>query len=149
MSVSRKKDRDDKRAAKNQRLIEEIENFIEEIDDPDFDGQCLRNLKFLYKSNSQKVLMYETANQHDYHNTLEVLNNEITSRIKNLFDSGITKPSSVIHQRRQENPDKVPSRRQVYYEIAKIKKDKGPFRTSMHFLPPIHHRIINSNFFRE
>ena len=125
LSTARKQKRDDKLAAKRQRLEEEVENFIsEKLDEVDSVEQCLRNVKLLYKSDSQKVLMYETADEHGFHNTLTEMNIEITKKIKHLFDSGVTRPCSIIHQLRQDNPDNVPSRRQVYYEIVKIKEER-------------------------
>jgi hypothetical protein len=124
LSAKRQLIKDQRTCAKRRRVEEETENTPTENVEPI--GQCGKSVKLLYCSDSQKVLMYENEEEHSNHHQDLVVVDEIRALIVKLFDMGITKPSSVLSQLRNQVPPlpNCPSKRQLYYEISKIKTQR-------------------------
>ena len=125
LSTKREEKKNERNTAKRARLDLEVENPADDSTDSTID-QCPKLIKLLYKADSLKVIMYENEEDHAYHDRDILAIDEWKNLINKLFDTGVTKPSTVLHQLRNQNPPliKCPSRRQLYYELSKIRKDR-------------------------
>ena len=88
-------------------------------------NKCSCERKLLFKADSQQVLLYETVAEHNFHNSKKQrINPGVIESIEKLFDLGVTKPSSIIMQLRNENCQSMPTRQQIYSHLVKIKLKK-------------------------
>ena len=103
----------------------EVENLDPEKDE-DVTQWCNKCIKLLYLAESEKVIMYEDEEELENHDEEKLDMDNIKILIAQLFNNGVTKPSSVLHQLRNQNPPlaKYPSKQQLYYEISKLKREK-------------------------
>jgi hypothetical protein len=75
--------------------------------------------------NSLKVSIYRSGNEHAGHVGNNRVDGELHDRVLELYESGVTKPSSIMHQLRQlDNDELVLTRIQLYYILRKIRLDK-------------------------
>jgi hypothetical protein len=136
ISKARQDKLNERKAAKKMRMSTEVENFVDDVAEVAI-NRCSKCIKLLYKADSSKVLMFEDGDEHEFHDFDIVEMDKIRSVIIKLFDSGVTKPSSIHQQLRTQNPPlgKLPNKTQLYYELKKIREEKfGVAKISMKVL---------------
>ena len=112
---------------KNSQRIYQINNFTN------------NRQKIQIKFKNYKLEFYRT-NCHTGHETTCAVTSEVAELIETVFNIGVTKPSSIMTELREildlleadEPRFTLPSRRQLYYEVKKIKLKKfGDTRISL------------------
>ena len=77
---------------------------------------CKCALKLLFKSDSTNVVMFKSNHEHTNHNKkISGIGPVMAEKILNLYELGVTKPSSIKMTLRSQNiEDDMPTRRQLY-----------------------------------
>ena len=126
LSDSRFKDQIRRKKAKIAQL-EEIENY-DPTDGENYDNHeiCKCAVKLLYRADSTKVIYSESNHEHTNHNKkVTGISLKMTEKILELYELGVTKPSSIkMTLRSLDLDEEIPTRRQLYYELVKIKLKK-------------------------
>jgi hypothetical protein len=128
LSEKRAKEKASKQAAKRRKLAEEVElddDFFEDKEEEEMDP-CPVSIKFVYRPESTIVDYYETDDEHRGHTKSTRVGFRVKQLIEELYNRGVTKPSSIMIQLRTEDlhGEQLPTRIQLYYQVQKIKLEK-------------------------
>ena len=113
--------------AKKAKNNAEVLNFSipDDTEMENVNAQCSCARKLVFNSDSQQVVLYETEAKHEFHNAEKHgLSSQVFQEIEKIYNSGVTKPSSIVIQLRNENCQQMPTRRQIYFALVKIKFQK-------------------------